>query len=213
MIGHAEDAATLVRVLDVTEVEGVAGVVLIVNPGSALRSRAFITDAGGQASVPHPNCSICTITALDPTGSFFDKTVEFDGRSKSIRLILRLRPVIDRVFDPGAIRVKVAVYGPSGEPLPNQSIVVRPAVMTLDANWFIPGATDPNGLVTIELPPGEYTVATLLGEKPWEAPLRIAESNSKCAKKAQKCIDSSLRASPPQQTATARLSAASVTSQ
>jgi hypothetical protein len=213
IVTMAENTATLVRVLDVTESQGDAGVVLLVNPDRALNSRAFITDADGRASVPHLNCSICTITAMDPTGSFFDKTTEFDSRSKSVTIILQLRPVIDRVFDPGAIEVSVRVDGPSGEPLPKQQVVFRPTVMTLDANWFFKVTTDPNGMAAAQLPPGEYTVATFLGGKPWEAPFRVAEGNSKCAEKVRKCIDSSLGVSPPKQHIAVQLSAASSISQ
>jgi hypothetical protein len=148
---------------------------------------------------------------MDPRGLFFSKTTEFDGRSLSITLVLEVKPVIDIVFVPGSVRVNVAVYGPSGEPLSHQRVVVRPTVMTLDTNWRYLITTDSKGMISPELLPGEYTVATLLGDKPWEAPLRVTKS--KCAKKVRKCNDSLLGASNPRQPITVHLSAASANSQ
>jgi hypothetical protein len=195
IIGWAENSATVVRVLDETEVEGLAGIVLLVNPGNMDDSQVFVTDVHGLVSVPHQNCRICTITALDPRGLFFGKTTEFDSRSLSITLILEVQPNIERFWTPGSIQVSVAVYGPNGELLPNQIVAVRPRVMTLDtnrdANRIYQSTTDSNGLVSAKLLPGDYTIATLIGGKPWEAPLLITASKSKCTAKKQKYIDSS----------------------
>jgi hypothetical protein len=211
-IAQAENPTTLVRVQDVTGVEGIAGVVLLVNPGGVHNSKVFITDTHGLASVPRFDCSICIITAMDPRGSFFDKTTEFDGQSSSLTMILEIRPTIDKFWTPGSLQVNVILFGPSGDPLPNQDVVIRPAVMMLDTNpdtnGFHTETTDPKGLVIAELLPGKYVIATLIGGKPWEAPLRIAASKSKCPAKTQKCIDSEPRGGSPKRYLAAHLSAA-----
>ncbi len=173
--GWSQSPPTLVRVLDPTGVEGIPGVVLLFNPGDSHHSLAFITDAKGRVSLPHLSCDICTVTALDPTGLFFSKTSEFDGRSASVMLILQVRPVIDVAGNPGAMDVKIKVYGPNGEPLSNQRVIVRPVVMTLEANWAYRETTDSMGLVSAQLRPGRYAVATLIGENSWEASVEITE--------------------------------------
>lgn len=174
--GWAQTGTTVVRVLDQTEVEEIPGIILLVNPGgSSVDNRAFITDAEGRATIPHFKCDICTITALDPTGSFFSKTTEFNGQSSSVTLILDVQPIIDRVSTPGAVLVTVAVYGPGGGILPNQRVMVRPNVMKLDANWSFQQTTESKGLISCQLAPGEYTVATIIGNIPWEGTIRITK--------------------------------------
>ena len=174
-VGWSQSAPTLVRVLDPTGVEGVAGVVLLFSSGDNHHSLAFIADAEGRVSLPHLNCDICTVTALDPTGLFFDKTFEFDGRSTSVTLTLQVRPTIDVVGNPGAMNVKIKVFGPDGEPLPNQRVIVRPVVMAFEANWAYRETTDSMGMVSAQLRPGKYVVATLIGENSWEASIEITQ--------------------------------------
>ena len=222
MVGRAENTAILIRVLDMTGMNGIAGVVLLVNPGNTHKFQAFITDVNGQASVPRLNCSICTISAMDPSALFFSRTTEFDSKSSSVTLMLENRPVIDKAFDPGSVQVTVTVYGPGGELLPNQHVVVRPnmvtldrdwSYMTLDTNWPFLVTSDPRGQVRVALHPGEYTVATLIGEKPWEAALHVTGRESKCAEKLRKCMDSARRASSHPQITTVHLATANPFSQ
>ena len=215
--GIAEDQVTAVRVLDKSEVEGLPGIVLLVNTGNAHQFQVFITDAHGMASMPHQDCSICTITALDPTELFFSKTTEFDGRSSSVTLVLEIRPNIDRIGYPGSIRTNIVAYGPNGELLPNHQVVIRPTAIMLDSNpdstWIYSETTDSKGRVNCELLPGEYIISTIIGEKPWEATFHIAKSKIKCPARARHCIDPSFRALPPKQDIVAHLSAVSTTSQ
>lgn len=215
IIAWSEDPATIVRVLDKTEIGEIGGVVLLVNQGRNFR--AFVTDAHGQASVDHLNCEICTVSAIDPSGLFFSRTIEFDSRKSLVTVILGLRPGIDRIGYPGTIVANIKVYGPTGEPLPNQRVVIRPAETILDSNsdtnWIYTETTDSNGQVSATLLPGEFVVAAILGEKPWEAVFHIEKSKLKCRPKARNCIDPSFRASPPTQDVVAHLSATNETSQ
>jgi hypothetical protein len=213
IVVRAENAATLVRVVDVTG-DRIAGVVLLVNPGNTHKFQAFITDVNGQAYVPRLDCGICTISAMDPSAMFFSRTTEFNSKSSSVTLVMKIRPVIDKAFDPGSVPVTATVYGPRGELLPNQQVVVRPNVvtldrdwsyMTLDSNWPFLLTSDPRGQISVELHPGEYTVATMIGEEPWEAPLHVTGRESECAEKLRKCIDSARRASSPAQLITVHL--------
>lgn len=210
-----EDRATVVRVQDQTEIGGIGGVVLLVNQGRNFR--AFVTDAHGQAPVDHLNCDICTVSAIDPSGLFFSRTIEFDSRKSLVTVILGLRPGIDRIGYPGTIVANIKVYGPAGDPLSNQLVVIRPAATILDSNsdtnWIYTEITDSNGGVSATLLPGDFVVAAILGEKPWEATFHIEKSKIKCRPKARNCIDPSFRASPPTQDVVAHLSATSATSQ
>lgn len=198
LIGCVANAATLVRVIDGTGVEGIGGVVLLVNPGDQRKSQVFLTNADGHAYLPHLNCEICTITALDPRGVFFNKTTEFSGQSSSVTLTLQLRPVIDTVGCPHCIWVNIAVHGPADEPLLHQSILVRPSEMRLNSNGLYTETTDSKGQIKVQLTPGEYTVATLLEGKAWEAPLRVAsESKRRNAKQGAEPIAVRLSAASP----------------
>jgi hypothetical protein len=98
--------------------------------------------------------------------------------------------------------VNVRVYGPNGDPLPNQDIVIRPTATTLgknpESNLMERGKTDSGGLFSNEAIPGEYTIATLIEEKPFETSLHIPESNRKCATNLRKCRDVSHRIKPPE---------------
>jgi hypothetical protein len=149
---------------------------LVVNPGDAVKSQAFVTDSEGRASVPRLSCGVCTITAQDPRGLFSSKTTEFDGQSSSVTLTLQVRPIVDTVGQPGSKTANVVVYGPAGSPLPRQRIVVRPRVMTLEQNWLYMLTTDSEGCITARLLPGEYDVAALLGDQAWEAPLGVTQT-------------------------------------
>jgi hypothetical protein len=142
---------------------------------------------------------------MDPRGLFFTRTTEFDGRSLSLKLVVEVRPVVDTIFVPGAVKVNMVVYGSGGEPLPNQSVLLRPTLVTLEANWTRLITTNSKGMISPELLPGEYTVAGTLAGKVWEAPIRVEQS--KCAKKLKKCTDSTRSTSGPSQIIAAHLSA------
>src|ERR1039458_2689675 len=90
---QGEESATVVHVLDKTEIGGIAGIVLLVNPGDLHKSQAFITDPNGFAYMPHKDCGMCVIAAFDPRGIFFNRTTEFDSRNLSVKLVLELRPI------------------------------------------------------------------------------------------------------------------------
>jgi hypothetical protein len=211
ILSYAQDQATIVRVQDQTQIGGLAGIVLLINPGNTHYSKAFITDVNGQASIPRMDCKICTITAFDPQHLFYDKSIEFDSQSTSLNLILRIRPIIDRIGIPGSIKASVVVYGPSGALLQNQNIVVRPTVIVLgsdaDYNRVMIETTDSSGSVTNELIPDKYIVATIIDGKPWETVFEIFKSKIQCRAKARNCIDPSFRPSPPTQNVEAHLSA------
>jgi hypothetical protein len=208
-LSYAQDQATIVRVQDQTQIGGLAGIVLLMNPGNIHYSKAFITDVNGQASISRMDCKICTITAFDPQHLFYDKSIEFDSRSTSVTLILRVRPIIDRIGIPGSIRVNLVVYGSSGEPLSDQNVVIRPTMILLgadeDYNRVITDTTDSNGLVLVGLIPGKYIVATIIDGKPWEITFEIFKSKIQCRTKARNCINPSFRPSPPTQNVEAHL--------
>lgn len=173
--GWAQNGGSVIRVLDQTGLRGIAGIVLLVNPGDSHHSSAFVTSADGRAFLPHLDCDLCTVTALDPTGLFVNKTTEFEGRSPSITLTLEVQPIIDYAFDPEAKDVAIAINGPDGKVLPNQRVAIRPTVMTFETNRSYRKTTDSKGFVRAKIRPGEYTVATVIGDIPWEASLRITE--------------------------------------
>jgi hypothetical protein len=77
----AQQPLIRVRVTTQSLVEGLAGIVLLVNPGRLLRSQAFVTDSNGVALIPRPDCEICTISAIDPRKLFEEKTTEFNRTS------------------------------------------------------------------------------------------------------------------------------------
>jgi hypothetical protein len=170
--------AISVRVLNPTGVEGIAGAVLLVNPGRSDQSIAAITDKGGNASIPTLDCEICTMTVADPTGLFGPSTTEFNGRSSSITLTLPLKPIIDVVRKPGSISCKLLVLGPGGAPLAKQQVVIRPNQLTLEVNWVSRAVTDMSGFVTADLVPGEYTLATLLGNEAFQHRFDVPKGKS-----------------------------------
>jgi hypothetical protein len=184
IIGWAESPVTVVRVLDASQVEGIAGAVVLINLGSPQDSKAFAADKNGIAYISDLNCSTCVITAIDPRGLFFSKTTEFDRQSSSVTLILQLRPVIDKLGEPGAIFVNIAIHDQSGAAMVNRDIVVRPREMTLtpESNRFYKFTTDSKGQNKARLIPGDYSVAMLVDGKVLEAPSSIAvERSRRCA--------------------------------
>ena len=166
--GWSQRPPTLFRVLNPSGVEGIAGVVLLLNTGDNQHSLAIVTDAQGRASLPHLTCEICTITALDPSELYFNKTSEFDGRATCVTITLQVRPIIDNVGDPRAKKLKIKVYAPHGELLPNRQVIIRPVFMDFQANWAYRETTDSTGLVVAHLRPGKYIVATVTEGSSWE---------------------------------------------
>ena len=79
----AQTSSTVIRVLDPSELEGIAGVILLINPGDNRESQALVTDTKGEATARNLNCAICTVTAFDPRGLFVSRTTEFSGSESS----------------------------------------------------------------------------------------------------------------------------------
>ena len=176
MVGRSQSPTVPVQVINATQIEGIPGVVLLVNSGDSHKFRAFITDADGRASLPNLGCDICTITALDPAGYFFSRTTEFGQQSSKITLVLDAQPIIDTVGEPGAIAVGIKVYGPNKNIFPNHHIAVRPTRMTAETNWIYRGTTDQGGLIKAEFRAGDYTVAALIEGAPYEARVRVTKA-------------------------------------
>lgn len=172
---------THVRVLDASG-EAIGGIVLLVNPGETRKSRAYLTGANGEVFLPKLGCEICTVAALDPRGMFFNRTTEFNGKSRRLTLTLRLRPVIDTVGIPGVTSVEMTVLG-SRAILPHQKVVVRPHDLTLRSNWVYTGSTDAQGRIRVELLPGKYDVGTLIRGGVWQGSFSIKSRRSHSAGK------------------------------
>jgi hypothetical protein len=63
-VAHAQNPSTVIRVLDASGVEGIAGVVLLVNPGDARKSVAFVTNAQGEATTHDLQCFLRSSSAF-----------------------------------------------------------------------------------------------------------------------------------------------------
>lgn len=176
--GGVEKPAISVRVLNPSGVEGIAGAVLLVNPGRSDKSIAAVTDKDGNASLPSLDCEICTMTVADPKGLFDSRTTEFHGGSSSVTLTLPLKPIIDVVHKPGSISCRLLVLGPDGTRLSNRELVIRPNELTLQVNWVSEVLSDTSGIVTAQLMPGEYTLATLIDEKPFQHRFDVGKGKS-----------------------------------
>jgi hypothetical protein len=68
-VAHAQNPSTVIRVLDASGVEGIAGVVLLVNPGDTRKSEAFVTNELGAVITHGLQCEIWTVSAFDPRGN------------------------------------------------------------------------------------------------------------------------------------------------
>ena len=194
-VAYAQNASTAVKVLDATGVEGIAGVILLVNPGNTQKSRAFITNAQGEAITHDLQCEICTISAIDPRGFFDSRTTEFSSSSSSFSLVLRLRPLIDMVGDPKAVSVDLLIKDSKGQPLTQQSVVIRPTVVTLENNRISVQNTGPAGHVNVQLRSGDYTVGVLNGNSVSEARFKIATAKEQCSNGTATCIVASPQSS------------------
>lgn len=179
--GGTAGGSTVIRVLDPSG-EPYADAVVLVNPGHPTDSIALVTDSGGKATLPRPDCKVCVVTAIDPRRLFFDKTTEFEGGTSSVTLTLRIRPVVDVMFDPTAMKVDVQVKAPDGKAIVEQPVVVRKKVGTMADNTFGVVSTDRQGRITLKLRPGQYVLASLVNGKFLEAPLNLApDVRRKCS--------------------------------
>jgi hypothetical protein len=191
----AQNASTVIRALDASGVEGITGVILLVNPGDAHKSQAFVTDAHGEAITHDLHCDICAISAFDPRGLFASRTMEFSSSRSSFSLMMELLPIIDKVGDPRAVSIELAINDSNGEPLAQHDIVIRPTLMTLQNNQLYVQRTDAKGHMNIRLRKGEYTAAALNGETPTEARFEIATTKAQCSGSTRTCILASPRSS------------------
>src|SRR6185312_9429319 len=82
-IASAQGPSNVIRVLDASGVEGIPGVVLLINPGDSRKSRALVTNTQGEAVTHDLHCGICTISAFDPRNLFASRTTEFSSSSSS----------------------------------------------------------------------------------------------------------------------------------
>ena len=184
----AQTSSTVIKVLDPTELEGIAGVILLINPGDNRKSQALVTDAKGEAVASELNCVICTITAFDPHGLFVSRTTEFSGSSPRFRLVLAIQPLLDIVRDPKAVSMELVVHDSKGDPLAQQDVVIRPAVMTLEDNRVLVQRTDATGRLTVHLRASQYVVATVSGDAASEARFEIVTSKERCSDGAVTCV-------------------------
>lgn len=192
----AQTSSTVIRVLDPSELEGIAGVILLINPGDYRKSRALVTDTKGDATARDLNCAICTVTALDPRGLFVSRTTEFSASSHLFRLVLAIQPLIDIVGDPKAISIDLAINDSKGQPLTQHDVVIRPTLLTLEeSNRLFLQSTGPKGHVSVRLRAGTYTVATLNRDTVSEAQFEITTAKERCSGSTVTCIVASRRSS------------------
>ena len=195
-VAHAQNSSTAIRVLDANGVEGISGVVLLINPGDARKSQALVTNAEGEAMTHGLQCEICTITAFDLRSLFASRTTEFSSSSPSFSLVMQLRPLIDTVGDPKATSVELVIHDSRGEPLSQKNVVVRPLVMGIENNEQLSvQRTDGTGRLAVQLRPGKYAVGTLNGGSASEARFELATAKEQCSVGAATCIVASPQSS------------------
>jgi len=194
-VAHAQNSSTIIRVLDASGVEGIAGIVLLVNPGDARKSEAFVTNAQGEAITHGLQCEICTVSAFDPRGLFTSRTTEFSSSSSSFSFVMQLRPLIDTVGDPKAVSIELVIHDSKGDPLTQQNVVIRPLVMTLENNRVSVERTDATGRVAVQLRAGGYAVGTLSGGSASEVRFEIMTAKEHCSGGAVTCIPASPQSS------------------
>jgi len=196
-VARAQNPSTVIRVLDASGVEGIAGVVLLVNPGDARKSVAFVTNAQGEAITHDLQCEICTISAFDPRGLFASRTTEFSSSSSSVSLVMQLGPLIDTVGDPKAVSIELVINNSKGEPLAQKNVVIRPTVMTLENNRVSVQETDSTGHVNAQLRAGDYAVGVLNGDTASEVRFEIAPAKEQCSSGTTTCIVASPQSRRP----------------
>jgi hypothetical protein len=185
--GGRPGGSTVVRVLDASGAP-YANAVVLVNPGWYGDSIALVTGRSGTATLPSLDCKVCVVTAIDPRRMFLDKTTEFEGGTPSVTLTLRVRPVIDIMFDPKAIKVDVQVKAPDGKAIAERPVLVRKKVGTMEDNTFSVGRTDRQGRISLKLRPGQYVLASLVSGRFLEAPLNLEPAvKRKCSEVESDC--------------------------
>ncbi len=185
---YAQSPSTAIRVLDASGVEGVAGVVLLINPGDTRKSVAFVTNARGEAIANGLQCAICIISAFDPRGLFSSRTTEFSSSSPSFSFVMQLRPLIDTVGDPKAVSLELVIRDSKGEPVAQQVVVIRPNIVTFEKDQLSMQKTDAAGRISVQLRAGEYAVGILSGGVASEARFEIATAKKACVEGAGTCI-------------------------
>jgi hypothetical protein len=189
-----QNPSTKIRVLDATGVEGIAGVILLVNPGDARKSEAFVTNTQGEASMHGLQCEICTISAFDPRGLFAGRTMEFSNSNTSFSFVMYTLPLIEKVGDPKAMSIELVIHDSKGEPFAQQNVVIRPRIITMENNNLLSvQRTDATGLVAAKLLAGNYIVGALNGNSASEARFEITTAKEECSERAGTCIVASPR--------------------
>lgn len=209
-VAYAHNSSTVIRVLDASGVEGIAGVVLLANPGDARKSQASVTNTQGEATMHDLQCEICTISAFDPRDLFAGRTTEFSGSSSSFSLVMQLRPLIDTVADPKAVSIELVINDSKNEPLIQQNVVIRPTVMTLENNRLSVQRTDLVGHVNAQLRAGNYTVGVLNGDNALEVRFEITTAKEQCSVRTATCIVASPQSSFRMKPVSLRLPSASL---
>jgi hypothetical protein len=194
-VAHEQNSSTIIKVLDASGVEGIAGVILLLNPGDARKSEAFVTNAQGEAITHGLQCEICTISAFDPRGLFVSRTTEFSSSSSSLSLVMQLCPLIDTVGDPKAVSIELVIHNSKGNPLAQQNVVIRPLLITVENNRLSVQRTDATGRVTVQLRAGNYTVGVLDGDRASEVRFEITTAKEQCSDGAAACIVASPQSS------------------
>jgi hypothetical protein len=192
----AQNATITLRVLDQTEIAGIPGAIVLVNPGKNSQSKAFITDDNGIVSLTGLSCATCLVTVMDPSGIFLNQTTVLDRKRSFIAIILPVRPNYNMVDDPAEVPITITVYDVSKMPVVNSEVLIRPReiILTPKANWFTRISTDSNGQVKIRILPGEYTLASFMNEKLFESPFSVAcEIDEKCTSEKMRCMRSSAK--------------------
>ncbi len=187
-VADAQNPSTAIRVLDASGVEGIGGVVLLVNPGDARKSEAFVTNGRGEAITHDLQCEICIISAFDPRGLFASRTTEFSSSSSSFSLVMQLRPVVDTVGDPKAVSLELVMSDSKGELLAQQNVVIRPTVVTLENNRLSVQRTDSGGHLKTQLRAGDYTIGVLTGDVTSDVRFEITTEKEQCSGSTVTCI-------------------------
>jgi hypothetical protein len=192
---HAQDPSTVIRVLDASGVEAIAGIVLLVNPGDSRNSQIFVTNAQGEAIAHGLQCGICTVSAFDPRGLFTTRTTEFSSSSPAFSLIMQLHPVVDTVGDPKALLIELVIHDSKDRPLAHQNLVIRQTTMTFEDNCVSVQRTDSMGHVNTYLRAGDYTVGVLIGESASEIRFEVKTKKKQCSGATVTCVVASAQSS------------------
>jgi len=185
-ITHAQNLVTTVQVLDAAQ-HGIVGIVILVNPGNYLDSKAFITNEQGEVVIQGLECEICTISAFDPSGVFMNKTTELSGSVSRFNLILRSIPLYDIVGRP-APWFELEIRDSKGVTLRDHAIVIRPELLTFENNKVFTKRTDLRGIVKSRFMPGDYTVGAVIDGLGLDVRFKIVSSKKQCTDISVTCV-------------------------